>query len=226
MLVCKAVVERTDPGGTIFPWPHWVGAWPQDEQERAARGAQDPLHPFRRGEGMRRIALDGTLDSLEVGTVVATICAYGAREEAGADEDADPTAILRVLCERERVVVGGGIQVRVDDVVVLRPECCCGLEGWREWIAFANGGAQPWAGHSPYPYVARPAAGMIALGLTKDSAVQVEAEALRAALQSVEQDLVAFRALLRAWAHSVAPKIAERVVAKLDHDFQLTMPDA
>jgi hypothetical protein len=71
---CRAVVVRNHDVERRFPWPHWIGALPSDE-ERGQTPASTGTHPYRTGEFWRTIALDGEVDVLTVGTIVAALCA-------------------------------------------------------------------------------------------------------------------------------------------------------
>lgn len=207
-----------------LPWPHWIGALPSDESRPEFAPPSSPTHPFRRGEFLRTMALTGEMDPLEIGTAMAAIALYGAPADEQEAEPASASAIVQGLLDQEGVIVGGGIEITIDGAIVVTPECCAGLERWREWIGFADGGAEPWAGHSPDPYIERLASGMIALGYSSQKAIHVAPEALRAALARVEDEVAAFTVALQAWANSLVPELAAALGEKLAGDLALRPP--
>src|SRR5262249_29366784 len=140
---------------------------------------------------------------LEIGTVVAALCAYN--RVLGPEADAEE--LLREAADAESLILSGGIQTTVGSEVVLAPSCCCGLETWREWIVFAEGGEPPWCGHDPDPQPERPASGDLVLGYADPTArrIQVTPAHLREAMRRVERSLTAFGHSLERWAMTIAP---------------------
>src|SRR5262249_21653571 len=110
----------------------------------------------------------------------------------------------------------GGIELVAGGKVVIAPGCCCGLEMWREWIDFADGGHPPWCGHDTGYDIERRASGALAV-----NDVEVAPSALRAAVARVESDLRAFATLLRHWAAEVAPAVADRFVDAFVRDMRV-----
>ncbi|WAS95957.1 hypothetical protein [Nannocystis punicea] len=219
---CHAVVVRSDAVSQAWPWPHWIGASPTEERRADFVAQSTSIHPYRRGEFLRTIALTGALDRLEVGTVMAAIAAYGRADD---DEvEASAAAAVRRILDCEQVIVGGGIEVSVDGEVVVTPQCCGGLEQWREWLEFLDGGPEPWGGHGPMLRVTRMGSGAIALGYEDSTERLVAPERLRAALEAVEAELAAFTALLAGWAEVHVPGLADALVDKLGHDLALRSP--
>lgn len=217
-VLCRAVIVRSHGVETALPWPHWVGALPSDEARPDFAPPASTSHPFRRGEFDRAIALHGALDPLEVGTLVAAICLYQIDTEepwTGAED------LLSRLLEHEAIIVAGGVEVEVDGVVVLTPQCCAGLEQWPEWTAFVAGGPPPWGGHGPDPHIALAPDGRVELGYVGGELTRVELSALRAALLTLERDLAGFAERLREWAEGVAPSLAAGLVERLCDDLAL-----
>lgn len=217
-VLCRAVIVRSHGVETALPWPHWVGALPSEEARPDFTPPGSAAHPFRRGEFDRALALRGALDPLEVGTLVAAICLYQLDPE---EPWPDAEDVLARLLEHEAIIVAGGVEVEVDGVVVLTPQCCAGLEQWREWTAFVAGGPPPWGGHSPDPHVALAADGRVELGYVGAALTRVERSALQAALLGLERDLAEFVGRLREWAEAVAPRIAGTLVDRLCRDLDL-----
>jgi len=191
MLVeCYAVLLRKSSVGRAMPWPHWVGALPTEEEAHGFVPTATLDHPYRRNEFWRAIRLTSETDVLELGTVMAEICLYAA--DYAADATTETADILSALGDLETVVVGGGIELVVDDDVVSTPGCCAGLETWREWIAFVDGGMHaPWCGHDPDTDFERLPTGEIVVARAGREAV-VERDVLRSALAVVERELDVF----------------------------------
>jgi len=230
-LTCHAVVVRSQSVDALLPWPHWRGALPSDERLPGfVAPTDDPSHPFRTGEFHRHMRLHGDLDDLELGTVMAALCLYNDVAHEPADDDNDDnddppvspsaTAILERLLAREALIVAGGLQLNIDDQQILAPQCCCGLETWREWLAFASGGDPPWSGHSPDPHLDRLPSGLLEIGY--DSAIHtIDPADLRAALDETTRTLAAFADRLTTWLTAAAPDLAPALTAKLAADLAL-----
>ena len=173
--------------------------------------------PHRLGD-LGAIALDATLDELAVGTVMAVICDYNGFE---------PGAPLRALVDDEQLVVGGGVELRRGDEILITPGCCCGLETWREWNRFAEGGAAPWGGHTPILIGEQLPDGRLSIGARHDGPdadiepiLETTADELRAALRDTEADLAGFLGVLQGWASRIAPEVATAVVTVVRDAFQ------
>lgn len=225
-VTATAVVKRIDGVELRYPWPHYVGAPPWKEDQQRSTGTAD--HPFRAGEHGRRIPLHADMSFLEIGTVVATVCEYNGVLSARCAL----WPIARMVkfarwCDEEghTWVVAGGIEVCVDGEPAVGPECCCGLETWREWQAFAAGGAAPWSGHGGDPLLERLASGALRLGYdgSPAEAATVSPEALRVALEQVERDLQGFiEVSLSRWADQIVPRLSQPFVAAFAK--MLTLP--
>lgn len=109
------------------PWP-----WPIAERE-----------PFS------WIALSGESTDAEVGSFFARLVTDNSISlEGGVD------AILDAVVAEEELVMPGGLSIHSFPLVI-DPGCCCGLEGWREWVDLLTHGALPWLGHDPWPWAER-----------------------------------------------------------------------
>lgn len=220
-LACHAVVVRSHSVESALPWPHWRGALPSEEQRPDFAPPADPTHPFRAGEFYRELRLHGDQDALELGTVMAAICLYN--DAADGDDDApvtDTLSLFQRLLEREALIVAGGLQLHLDDHLILSPQCCCGLETWREWLTFADGGDPPWCGHSPDPHLERRPDGHLELGYP-DATHRIDPADLRAALADAARDLAAFAERLTAWLTELAPTLGPALAEKLALDLAL-----
>jgi hypothetical protein len=97
------------------------------------------------------IRLWGGMSDEEVGTIIAQTILYNRIEIS-----TDVPALLERIVRSENLVLPGGIRAIDDESqLTIEPGCCCGLETWREWLNFAEGGNSPWLGHDPDPWVER-----------------------------------------------------------------------
>ncbi len=145
---------------------------------------------------------------LEIGSVVAEICSYN-----GVEPRSSSSEVLSELLEQESFVVGGGLLLRMGNQTFIEPRCCCGLEEWTQWKAFAQGGSRPWCGHDE-PFIERQPSGELlfaadAADVSSGSSLNVEPSELMALLDRVENMLVAFSNELLAWCREVSPAHAQ-----------------
>jgi|GEM_PF-1977173 hypothetical protein len=209
-VTASAVVVRCSRVDARYPWPHYIGDLASEEDRKRPEETAD--HPFRAGEYLRRISLKADMSFLEIGTVVATLCDYN--NVAPARCALWPIArmlklIARYADEPKVWIVSGGIEVCVGGEHVVGPQCCCGLETWREWQIFTQGGAAPWSGHSPDPLLLRLESGELQLGYEGSPApMKIAPEALRSALELVEHDLQGFVEALSNWGGRVVPRLS------------------
>src|SRR5262249_5798833 len=113
-----------------------------------------------------------------------------------------------------------------DGEPILLPGCCCGLEDWREWIAFLDAGAAPpWCGHTPDAFFERLPDGRLCFGREGSPGTRLETSSaeLRAALRVVESDLVACRGPSEGRGARMPPAHAARPVPYLDASFHFTV---
>ena len=205
MLICRAVVTLDRVFERPFPWPH---------------------DPGLENAPIRHVPLRGSVGDVEVGTFLGQLCDTN---HAGFGDDdeliEDIEAIFDQLCSREDLIVPGGIGVWSDGEPILLPGCCCGLEGWREWIAFLDAGAAPpWCGHTPDAFFERLPEERLCFGREGSPGTRLETSSaeLRAALRVAESDLVAFKETLEGWVRRMAPAHEARLVPCLDAAFQFT----
>jgi hypothetical protein len=214
IVTASAVVVRRSQVDARYPWPHYVGDLASDKDRTGAEGTPD--HPFRTGEYLRRISLKADMSFLEIGTVVATLCDYNSVAPARCAL----MPIARMLSEQyirepRAWVVSGGVEVCVGGEHVVGPQCCCGLECWREWQVFAQGGPAPWTGHSPDALLLRLESGALELGYQDEGApMTIPPEALRAALDRVEIDLQGFVEALLRWGDRVVPRLSQAFASR------------
>src|ERR1044072_3776294 len=94
------------------------------------------------------IRLHQGISDEEIGAVMLTACAYNRTEVTPS-----PSEALNNLVASEDIVLPGGLRFSEDGAVKVIPGCCCGLEGWREWLGVPQGNAAVWGGHDPCVWV-------------------------------------------------------------------------
>jgi hypothetical protein len=184
---------------TSGPHLHAVVAAPAHVPAFVGRVGAPPWPDFVR-------LFEGTSDD-EVALLVAQLAGYG---HAGAGAT-DLASLVRAFPH----VTPGGLAA-TDEIHEVRPSCCCGLEGWRDWDRLVVTGASPWLGHDPSPwaevsgdeFLVWPNGGL-GEALSDDiQPVRFSRKELVAALTQVEEDLRSFASRLHAWATQVSPQDA------------------
>jgi hypothetical protein len=169
------------------------------------------------------IRLCGEMPEASVGSVMAQLVAYN-RLDAG--------PAVAVLAERvlmaESLLLPGGLQAIHGDREI-DPGCCCGLEGWREWLECLETGASPWLGHDPAPWVEwvdETACVWSDGGLervTGEFAIEFERRHLAEDLARVGRDLAGFLTRVESWAERVGWPGTPALCRKLDEAFRITL---
>src|SRR5689334_21443076 len=161
----------------------------------------------------------------ELGLILTELITYNRIETEG-----DAPQFFQRIINSDCLIIPGGIRAIDDKGKLVNPSCCCGLEIWREWLEYLEGGASPWLGHSPSPEIEQ-----IQNGYRVWSASEEEDKNLRyhiyfseeefvQNLQQVCSDLKIFLSRLREWANNLSPENAEAVVNKIDVCFEITAP--
>ena len=134
----------------------------------------------------RFVFLDGDTSDAGIKKFIFAINSYGGSTYT---MPGDLKGTIRYLADyKEDRVIGGGLAAFKDDFE-LYPQCCCGLEDWREWFEVKRGGHSPWLGHSPDPWVeVKENNAVIHSGL--GSSVVVNFEEVKVALRRAEKDLI------------------------------------
>jgi len=166
--------------------------------------------------------LSGEMTHAEVGSIMAQLVKYNQVE-------AEPTVggLLSGAIAAEGLILSGGIEVSAGEREI-RPGCCCGLEGWREWLACMKSGESPWLGHDPDPWIewADAVVRVWSDGAITSSrerfAVEFERERFVAELGRVEEELRAFLPRVAEWAREVAFPDPMALCRKLDECFKIT----
>src|SRR5262249_46397442 len=120
----------------------------------------------------------------------------------------DVAALQDGIMAAERLFLPGGLQASLGERAIT-PGCYCGLECWRDWEDFLNGGLRPWLGHDPAPWV-ESAGNLVRVwsdGRPRDSAPDVfsidfERPHLQAEVARAARELRAFLERSEAWARS------------------------
>ncbi|MFE5560312.1 hypothetical protein [Streptomyces sp. NPDC056544] len=178
------------------------------------------------------LPLGGELSPAEVGAAIASIASCN---DSDPDEDrpprpADPLAsFLHGLLTFENVFAAGGLQVTDTSTgVTFQPGCCDGLEDWRDWHQFADGGSLLGFGHDPVSPMAERFGDTVRLtvnGEQSDSPViELSVTELRTLLKAVERDLADFSALATDWILQHLPGHWAPVTAALARALDLAAP--
>ncbi|MFD6890112.1 hypothetical protein [Streptomyces sp. NPDC059957] len=180
------------------------------------------------------LPLGGELSPTEVGAAIAGIAGWNDSDPDGdrPPRPADPLAsFLHGLLTFEDVFAAGGLQVRDTSTgVTFQPGCCDGLEDWRDWHRFADGGSLLGFGHDPVSPMAERLGDTVRLtvnGELSDSPViELSVTELRTLLDAVERDLADFFALATDWILQHLPGHWAPVTAALARALDLAAPAA
>jgi hypothetical protein len=194
------------------PWPgEWTAPW--------------PVAAFAPGE---LIVLDGAASPETVGAVVAHLARYNHhRAPEGTSIDGSGAEVLRAIMEMDRPLLPGGVRVRDGAGNAVEPGCCCGVEGWRQWLAVTDGETSPWMGHDPWGWVeheadalrvrCRPESGEP--GDDATTTIIVPRADLPRLLAGIEADLRAFLPRLHEWAVAIDPAYGARLAERFEAAF-------
>ncbi|MFD9036663.1 hypothetical protein ACFVZW_36850, partial [Streptomyces sp. NPDC059567] len=152
--------------------------------------------------------LSGELSPAEVGTAVMRIasCNDVAPEGDRPPRPADAfDSFLYGLLTFDSLFAASGLRVTDNSTgVTFLPGCCDGLEDWRDWHQFADGGSLLGFGHDPLSPVAERFGDTVRLTVNADQSdspvVELSITELRNLLAGAESDLADFLALAADWA--------------------------
>ncbi|MCX5166588.1 hypothetical protein [Streptomyces antibioticus] len=181
------------------------------------------LWPVAEIEPFGFLPLSGSLSSAEVGTAVMRIAGCNDIDPAG-DRPCRPAgaldAFLHGLLTFDHLFAAGGL--RVTDTatgVTFLPGCCDGLEDWRDWHQFIDGGSLLGFGHDPVSPVAERFGDVVRLTVNAEEAdspvIELSVTQLRHLLAGVERNLADFLALTADWASGHLPDHGTLVTAAL-----------
>lgn len=190
------------------------------------------LWPVAETEPFGFLPLGGALSPAEVGTAVMRIAACNDIDPDG-DRPPRPAdardAFLHGLLTFDTLFAAGGLRVTDTSTgVTFLPGCCDGLEDWRDWHRFLDGGNLLGFGHDPVSPVAERTGDNVRLTVnaeqTDSPVIGLPVAELRHLLAGVEHDLTAFFALAADWAARYLPDRRAPVVAALARVLDLDRP--
>ncbi len=165
------------------------------------------------------IPLSGNMTEAEVGLVFAQLVNYNHLPSGGNTKE-----ILDSIINSSRLILPGGIQVREVSGKVISPGCCCGLEGWRDWLRFLETGTSPWLGHSPTAWIERVDNLVRVYSSEKDGAFHIDFEysQFKKKLKKVRQDLNDFLLIIEIWATGLKFSESQKLSRKFDECFSIS----
>ncbi|MFJ4094199.1 hypothetical protein ACIPYS_21680 [Kitasatospora sp. NPDC089913] len=181
------------------------------------------LWPVAGVEPFAFLPLNGELSPAEVGTAMTHIIGCNDIDPDG-DRPPRPTdplaSLLHGLLTFDDLYAAGGLRVTDHRTgVVFLPSCCDGLEDWRDWQAFVDGGNLLGFGHEPVSPIAERLGDTVRLTVNAEQSgspvIELPVTELRHLLAGVERDLTGFLALATAWARQRMPEHADPVAAAL-----------
>ncbi|MFD4909111.1 hypothetical protein [Kitasatospora purpeofusca] len=181
------------------------------------------LWPVAGVEPFAFLPLNGELSPAEVGTAMMSIIGCNDIDPDG-DRPPRPTdpleSFLHGLLTFDDVVAAGGLRV-VDDSTgaVFLPGCCDGLEDWRDWHVFLDGGSLLGFGHEPVSPLAERFGDTVRLTVNAEQngspVIELPVTELRRLLANAERDLADFLVLATDWVRQHMPEHSEPVIAAL-----------
>ncbi|MFJ5925230.1 hypothetical protein ACIQF6_21750 [Kitasatospora sp. NPDC092948] len=190
------------------------------------------LWPVARVGRFAFLSLNGELSSAEVGTAMARIIGCNDIDPDGdrPPRPADPVAsFLHGLLTFDHLYAAGGLRVidRSTGVAFL-PGCCDGLEDWRDWHAFVDGGSLLGFGHEPVSPVAERFGDTVRLTVNVQQSgspvIELSVTELRRLLADAERDLTDFLALATDWVGRQMPEHSDPVAVALARVLDLPAP--
>lgn len=190
------------------------------------------LWPVAETESSGFLPLNARLSPVEVGTAVMRIVACNDVDPDG-DRPPRPAAaldsFLHGLLTFDDLFAAGGLRVTDTSTgVTFLPGCCDGLEDWRDWHRFVDGGGLLGFGHDPVSPVAERFGDTVRLTVNAeqhDSAViELSVTGLRRLLAGAERDLRDFLTLATDWSSTHLPGHCVPVTAALARVLDLPAP--
>ncbi|MFJ6083909.1 hypothetical protein ACIQI8_21155 [Streptomyces sp. NPDC092369] len=188
------------------------------------------LWPVTESTSYGFLPLSGELSPLEVGTAVMRMadCNDVDTDCNAVDPDGDrpprPVAVLdsflHGLLTCESLLAAGGLRVTDNSTgVTFLPGCCDGLEDWRDWQRFVDGGDLLGFGHDPVSPIAERYGSVVRLTVNAEQSdspvIELSVSELRHLLAGAERDLVDFLALAADWASRQLPDHCSAVTVAL-----------
>ncbi|WP_339135986.1 hypothetical protein WJM95_31990 [Streptomyces sp. f51] len=180
------------------------------------------LWPVAEFEPFAFLPLSGELSPAEVGTAVMRIAECN---NVGPDDGRPPRPVaalesfLHGLLTFDTLFAAGGLRVTDNTTgVAFLPGCCDGLEDWRDWQRFDDGGLLGF-GHAPVSPIAERFGNTIRLTVNAERSdspvIELPTNELRRLLAGAERDLADFLALAADWASGQLPDHCSAVTAAL-----------
>lgn len=191
-----------------------------------------PVLPWKVAEvrPYQRCFLNGDMTLDEVGLFVVALAQYGNGSGNGLS-GMDKDVLISIITRRDSSVIAGGIAVIAENPEdSIFPGCCCGLEDWREWLSFQEGGCSPWMGHDPSPVFEKTDQGPIKFwwdgeldGTKPNESPDLEMEEAVFAdnLKQIERDLLGFLDVLKVWTEHENIAEAKQLIEKVDQTFDI-----
>lgn len=191
------------------------------------------LWPVAEIEPFGFLPLSGSLSPAEVGTAVMRIADCNdidpdSDSDSDSDSDGDRpprpadarASYLHGLLTFDTLFAAGGLRVTDTSTgVTFLPGCCDGLEDWRDWHQFLDGGDLLGFGHDPESPLAERTGDTVRLTVNAEQSdspvIELPVTELRHLLTGVEHDLTDFLTLAADWASRHVPDHATPVVAAL-----------
>jgi hypothetical protein len=167
------------------------------------------------------IPLSGEMTYPEIGLVFAQLAQYNQIELSCKKQ-----VILEQILEAESLVLPGGIEV-ISEGMSIPPSCCCGLEGWRDWILFLETGDSPWLGHDPSPWIENQGGNILVWSdggmesARNTFYIEVPRPHFKRVLTLVERELQAFLFSIESWAQEVGFNRSNELFQKFDECFNV-----
>ncbi|MEV5607275.1 hypothetical protein [Streptomyces sp. NPDC052225] len=187
------------------------------------------LWPVAEVKAFGFLPLSGELSPAEVGTAVMRIASCNDVVPNG-DRPPRPAdaldSFLHGLLTFDKLFAAGGLRVTDTSTgVTFLPGCCDGLEDWRAWHHFVDGGSLLGFGHDPLSPVAERFGDAVRLTVNADQSdspvVELPITDLRNLVAGAERDLADFLALATDWASRYLPGHCAPVTAALARVFDL-----
>lgn len=166
------------------------------------------------------LRLHAGMKDADVALLVAVRVSYG-------NSSSPPLSPAEIAVEGESVLPGG--LLAIDGETRIYPSCCCGIEGWREWLDLLEGGPSPWLGHDPSPGVVAEEGGFRVFPDGTDDgslpgtegSIFFSRQEIEQALREVEIDLRGALEALERWAQVHIPEDADGVVEAFAATFEI-----
>lgn len=168
----------------------------------------------------RFLRLHGGMTDSEVALLLAVRLGYGNLSDG-------PPSPAEIAKEGFTLLPGG--LSAIDAEKRIDPSCCCGIEGWREWLELLETGQDVWMGHDPSPIAVIcedgfrifPDGGLGEPRPGLESSIFFRAAELEQALRRVELDLRGALDALARWTRVHTPDQAAGIVAAFAATFDL-----